>query len=227
MLFWKNCWNLVGIRGWVTSTGCTWATSSTQGQCFSVFVHRLQLVGQPVSNISELSWILFFNVGRYILCREVSEIKGCGQTSNLPTFKISGMHYIILFKHGTKFSSFTHLMLPPHFADPSPKATNTEPYTSSPSKVLAENLPLFLLPSLPLPICALRELKFDTPDCSSSTSNVTKRSSCQLSGAEPKCSTKGAVMLHHMSAVYTFCIEQQHVPLATIFGKRFRLLHVE
>ena len=110
MLFWKICWNLVGIRGWVISTGRTWATSSTQGQCVSVFVDWLRLGGRPVSNISELSWILFLNVGRYILCHEVSEIKGCVQASNLPTFKISGMCYIILFKHGTKFSSFTHLM---------------------------------------------------------------------------------------------------------------------
>ena len=121
MLFWKICWNLVGIRGWVISTGRTWATSSTQGQCVSVFVDWLRLGGRPVSNISELSWILFLNVGRYILCHEVSEIKGCVQASNLLTFKISGMCYIILFKHGTKFSSFTHLMLPPHLQTPAPR----------------------------------------------------------------------------------------------------------
>ena len=100
-------------------------------------------------------------MGRYLLRREVSENKGLRTSKQLADLqdKRNALHRLIQTWRDVQ------LIYTPHVASlisqipAPPEATNTEPYPSSPSEVLAENLPLFLPSSLPPPIRALPELK--------------------------------------------------------------------
>jgi hypothetical protein len=93
--------------------------------------------------------------------REVGENKGLWTSKQLADLqdKRNALHRLIQTWHEVQLVYTPHVATLILQTQPPPKATNTAPYASLPSEVLAENLPLFLPSSLPRSIRALPELK--------------------------------------------------------------------
>ena len=100
-------------------------------------------------------------MGRYILCREVSENKGLRTSKQLVYLqdKQNALYHLIQTWREVQLVYMPHVAMLILQTQPPPDATNMNPYASLPSEVLAENLPLFLPSSLPPHIRALPELK--------------------------------------------------------------------
>ena len=136
-------------------------TSSTQDQSINVLIDWLRLRGQPVSIIYINVRNQVLNVCRYILRHEASENKGLRTSKQLADLQDKQNALYRLIQNWRE----VQLVYTPHVAtlisqtQPLLEATNMRPYTSLPSEVLVENIPLFLPSSLPSHIRALPELK--------------------------------------------------------------------